>query len=571
MKVRTDDKQFIIECEVWENERVKTAPTRKWEPKLRKWLLPIVRPNCLWLVTECHASEIDPHAFDAANKVLSQKKKVATIPAWYKFKREPRPHQLEAINKFYSLNECAAFMEMRTGKTKVAIDLASIWAMEGKINAVIIVVDSAYKVVWPDEFAKDCPIEHHIHIVEAGKYDALSSFTTNTELPGLKVLVTATEGYSQGHLHKHVDMFAMAHKCMTIVDESESIKNHQSIRTKKITNVGGYSQKRMILTGTEITQGIEDLYGQFAYLNWAIIGMKNYYAFRARYCVMGGFQGKKIVSYRQVPQLLGLLEPYVYQCNMADVNDDMPEAIHEHCVVEPTPTQKRMFEELGDPYQMATYQGDRMLEPETVLERMTRYQQIAAGIFPYDISDEDKLDQVATYGKVKNKHGVEYITGKNPKIDQLIEVIHKVRDRKIIVWCRFVPEIAAVVQELEHRFGPESVCEYHGGNVDTRTDEYHRFQEDESARFFVTNKSGARALELAAASCHIFLTRSFSYSDNKQAEFRTNSSEQKAKSVLYYDIIMDTDVDKQVHEAYARKMSMADYVKEHWKQAKSRS
>ncbi len=499
MQVTVDSTQFIITCEVWENDRVKEAPERKWDGKTKTWLLPFTKPNAMWIVTECHASEIDTLAFDAANKIIIKINHNHQFPAWYRFKRDPRSHQKEALHKFYPLKENAGFMEMRTGKTKVAIDMAACRAMEGKINAVIVVVDSAYKVVWPDEFLKDCPIAYNLHVVEAGQYKAMSDFTVDTETEGLKVLVTATEGYSQGHLHKYVETFALSHKCMMIIDESESIKNHNSIRTEKITQIGGFCDYRMILTGTEITQGVEDLYSQFNFLNWSIIGMKNYYAFRARYCIMGGFKNKKIVSYRRVPQLLGLLEPYVYECKLEDVND-APESIYESCMVEPTKEQKRMFDELGDPYMMATYQDDHVLEVETVLERMTRYQQIAAGIFPYDISDEEKMEQIRDWGKVKQKHKTTYIVGKNPKIDQLVDVIGKIhKNRKIIVWCRFIPEIAAVVERLKSEFGDESVAEYHGGNKDTRIDEYHAFQSKPEVRFFVTNKSGTRALELAAA------------------------------------------------------------------------
>lgn len=541
--------EFTVQCPVFDNERVKKAPERRWDKKDRKWKLPATRSNAQYLAQTYSDSEKSDKAQAMIKELRKHKTPDIRFPSWFRFKNRPMKHQSIALDKFYGLKAWAAFMEMRTGKSFVAINIGAAHAMEGKINAFVVVVDSAYKVVWEDEFAEHCPIEYNLHIAEAGKYDALKRFTNDTDTPGLKVLVTGVEGYSQGNLYGHVQDFMLAHNCMMVVDESTSIKNATKIRSKRVIDLGGMAKIRAILTGTPITQGIEDLFAQFKFLDWKIIGMKSYFAFKNRYCIMGGFEGRNIVGYTNVGELMENVKPYVYQITADEVHDPL-DKVREKAQVEPTKEQKRMFDELGDPFQMMTYQGDNMLEVETVLERMTRYQQIASGLFPYwDEEDEE--------------YKVEPIQGKNPKIEAMIDVISKMRpETKVIIWATFQPEIRFIADALRETYGESSVCEYHGQNTETRSNEYQRFKTDESARFFVTNKSGSKSLELSAASAHIFVSRSFSYETNKQAEARTNSGKQESKNILYVDIIMNHKIDKMIHDAYARKQSMADYVRE---------
>lgn len=551
MKVAVDfDKnEFTVQCPVFDNERVKAAPERRWDKNSKKWRLPATRSNAQYLAQ----NYADMEKSDKARAMIKQLKQNTVpdikFPSWFRFKNKPMKHQNDALDQFYGLKAAAAFMEMRTGKSYVAINLGSVRAMEGEINAFVVVVDAAYKVVWEDEFKEHCPIEYNLLIAESGKYDKIDRFTRDTDTPGLKVLVTAVEGYSQGNLFKHVEKFMLAHNCMMTVDESTSIKNPGKIRSKRVCDLGGLAEYRLILTGTPITQGIEDLFGQFKFLDWKIIGMKSQFAFNNRYCVMGGFEGRNIVGYRNVVELMENIKPFVYQITADEVYDPL-EKIREKAHVEPTKEQKRMFDELGDPFQMSTIQGDNLLEVETVLERMTRYQQIASGLFPY----WDELDQC---------YKVEPIRGKNPKIEAMLDVISKMRpETKVIVWATFQPEIRFISEALASQYGADSVCEYHGQNVEVRGEEYQRFKTSPEARFFVTNKSGSKSLELSAASAHVFVSRSFSYETNKQAEARTNSGKQVSKGILYFDIVMNHKIDKMIHAAYARKQSMADYVRE---------
>ena len=57
----------------------------------------------------------------------------------YRFKTKPFQHQLDALNESWNKENWALFMEMGTGKTKVAIDNMAILYDKGKINSALII------------------------------------------------------------------------------------------------------------------------------------------------------------------------------------------------------------------------------------------------------------------------------------------------------------------------------------------------------------------------------------------------------------------------------------------------
>ena len=57
----------------------------------------------------------------------------------YKFKTKPFKHQKNALRDSWDKEYYALFMEMGTGKSKVAIDTMGILYTEGKINAALVI------------------------------------------------------------------------------------------------------------------------------------------------------------------------------------------------------------------------------------------------------------------------------------------------------------------------------------------------------------------------------------------------------------------------------------------------
>lgn len=475
------------------------------------------------------------------------------------FKSPPMGHQLVALRKAWPHREFAFFHEMGTGKSYEAINLAAARFQAGQINGLVIICDTPIKNVWytgdgtwydedgklqGSEIEKWCPVDYSCWVFESGDQ---ASIWMREKRDELKILVVGVESLSidNGRSMQAIEYFQRFHDFMAVVDESTSIKNWKAKRTKNVYKIGGWADYRLILTGTPITQGMEDLYGQFNFLNTAIIGCKNYYVFRNRYCVMGGFQGKQILGYQFTDHLLDKVRPYVDYVTKEECMD-LPEQIYpEPISVKPTDQQKAAIKQLQSSW--AAEDDGKEITISTVLERTLRYQQIIGGTFPFEESGE---------------YDTKPISGKNPKLIALMDYIAHIPDTaKVIIWARFVPEIRYIIAALIEEYGEEAVVSFYGADDDVqRKNNNRKFQEDPQCRFIVSNQVvGGKGQTWTAATYNVYYSNTFSYQDRYQSESRSHRKGQE-HHVTYQDIEMALPYDRMILKAIRRKKDLAEVV-----------
>ncbi len=557
MRLLKEGNAFIFKCEFWENHLAKAIPDRKWVVKNKQWEAPVTLANAKYFYDVVDSSDIEPEAMKKINELLDGDKNRLPFPSWYKFKNSPMKCQREALNKSFVKEAFAYIMDMGTGKSFTAINFAAAKAMMGEINGMLIVCDTGIKPVWMKEFEEHCPIDYDIFIMESGAAKNAEKWINKTS-DRLKVLVVGVESLSTGPYAKQIaNLFVLKHATYMTIDESSSIKNPSTKRTKICWELGGLCKYRSILNGTPVDEGVENLFSQFRFLDWSIIGVKNYTVFKNRYCVMGGFEGRKIVGYNNLKDLFKRIEPYVYTVKITDV-EDMPKRLYEEVIVEPTSEQKKILNDMASKMMTAS-QDDRVIEVETVLERMTRYQQVTGGYFPYDLTPEE----LSMARKSDPKHGITKIAGKNPKMDALIEQVEKLDSkRKFIIWARFSREREDIVKWFEKNRPGTYVHLGAGLSSQEKYDMMEKFQTDPQVTAFITSQQiGSKGLTLTAATVAFYYSNSFSYTQREQSERRPWRKGQK-HPCLYVNLTMNHKIDKQINKALRDKKSIADFVME---------
>ena len=475
---------------------------------------------------------------------------------------QPMAHQLDAMKSAWGVKNFALFAEMGVGKTFIAINLAVARHRAGQINALIVVCPTAIKPVWKAEMELHCGVDYDLHVLTAGK-DPLPWIGESS--PKLRVLIVGVEALSQGgsrtkggKLRVHADVGAYAavyrmartHRTMMAIDESSTIKNYKSIRTQRVIALGGECDYRLLMTGTPVTQGMEDLYGQFEFLHSGILGCKNFTVFKNRYMVMGGFKGKQCIGYQFEEDLYERIAPYTYQIKSSECLD-LPEQVYKTIPVEITSQQTSAIKSLLE--EMRATQGSKQLDTPTILEQRTRIQQIIGGNFPHITN--------AGSGE-KPIYETTPIKGKNPKLDALQEEIGTLDNRaKVVIFARFLPEVTAICEFLAKKFGNESLVRYTGQESEGQREEYYKmFSTDPEVRFFVTSQRvGGYGLNLTMANYEFFYSNSFSYQDRYQSEKRIHRKGQNDKCV-YVDLIATSKYDKQIMSAILRKKDLADII-----------
>lgn len=541
-----DGTNFTVQCSFVENDRAKAAPDRKWDKNRRLWVMPSVAAIARYIDREFTSNELTAPATRNINQLLaSDNPSDERFPSWFRFKNDPLPHQMECLNRAWGNSEFAMFMWMGRGKTFTVINWAAAAAMSGKINALVIVCPSGVKSVWPPELDKHCPIPADVFVMEAG-YHGMQRWITETDpVKPFKVLIVGIEALSQGSGVDWVERFMLSHRCMMAIDESSDIKNHKSKRTQRCWHLGGLALIRTIMTGTEVTEGIENLFSQYRFLDWQIIGHKSYFTFTARYCQYGGFENRQIVGYQNFKELMELISPYTYSIGK-DVKGLPPKIYLPPIKVKATDAQKKAFADLKE-YEY-TEVDDKELITETILERTMRYQQIAGGFFPFDNED--------------GSHGIIPIPGRNPKLEALMNLLDDTsRNQQVIIWAKFLPEVHVITEALRAKYGHDTVDVFIGGSTtDERIAKVARFQRGET-RFMVANKAMSKGQTLTAATLVIYYSNDFSYDTRIQSEERTHRHGQ-TNTVTYVDIIVDHPIELKILTAISRKKDMAELVKE---------
>jgi SNF2 family DNA or RNA helicase len=320
---------------------------------------------------------------------------------------------------------------------------------------------------------------------------------------------------------------------MTIIDESSKIKNHDVERTKKCWLLGEDSPFRLILTGTSVTQGIQDLFSQMFFVDPCAIGEVGFYSFRNKYCVMGGFENNKIVGYDRVEELMNKIRPFCDVVRKGDMKD-LPPKTYQVRRVRSTAAQIKACKELAK--EMSTELHGVEITIQNALEGLLRFQQISGGHMP----DGTPLPT-------------------NPKMEELIEVLDDF-DGKAIIWARYLPEIKAIRDRLEKKWPGSTLMLCGEVPPAERQPMVDLFQSDSGKRFFVSNQAtGGVGLTLTAATLSVYFSNTFSLEDRLQSEDRNHRIGQ-LNAVTYVDLISDLKVDSLVMAAIVNKKDLADYV-----------
>lgn len=188
--------------------------------------------------------------------------------------------------------------EMGCGKTLTAIAVAGAGYQQKRIGRVLIVAPTSVVAVWPKEFQDYAAFPYTIRTLLGTKQQRLKALADLERFPypHLKVAVI---NYESTWREEIFDALLDFDADLVIADESQRIKSHDAAQSKAMHQLGDKARYKLILSGTPVQNEAVDLWSQYRFLDPTIFGT-NFYAFRSRYCEMGGFNRKQIVRYRDL-------------------------------------------------------------------------------------------------------------------------------------------------------------------------------------------------------------------------------------------------------------------------------
>ena len=428
-------------------------------------------------------------------------------------------HQVPAVEKMMHTRVGALFMEMGTGKTRCAIEMVA--RRQQRIRKVIIFCPVSLKETWAAEIAKhtDCP-ETAVYVFD--------DKTNGSNLPRAYWYIIGIESMSAS------DRVALAaHQLITsetavTVDESDKIKGHNALRTLRITRYSEQARYRLILTGTPMSQGVQDLYAQMRFLSPKILGYNSFWSFAANHLEYSEKYPGLIVRAHNTAWLAAKIQPYVYQVTKEEAGLHLPNKLYDSRYF-------RLTHEQADAYEQAKWEilmSADEVDSYVIFQLFGALQQIVSGYWNRD-------------GRM--------IEFPHERITTLMDVVDALPDgEKVIIWCKFRYSIQQITQAMATAYGRSSVAQYYGDlNEQERSESLRHWRGN--GRFLVASMAtGGHGLTLNEAAYTIFYENEFKYAHRLQAEDRNHRIGQ-ARRPTYIDIVGRCGIEGRIMAALASK------------------
>lgn len=544
-----EDGKLTLRCRYEDREAAKSVLGYAWNKWEKCWQYP-VRPEVVnKLAATFPGLRVDKAVTIATAEIIEREAMVAQAKqaGWEDvkpvepmlLKTRPFQHQVAAYNIALQMPAAALLMEQGTGKSLAALAVAGRRFLKGEVKRLLIVAPSSVVPVWPREFDVHADFPFEIQALQgpvAKREEALLNWPPDPEL--LQVAVVNYEA-----TWRMIDALATWRPEMIICDESQRIKTPSARQSKAMHQLGRRAKYRLILTGTPITQGPLDFFSQYKFLDPSIFG-NSYYAFRARYAILGGYEKRQVVAYQNLPELVRKAHSVAFRVTKAEALD-LPEQIDQLRYCELEPKAMRLYWQLAK-QSIAELSEERVVTAANVLARLLRLSQVAGGFLG---DGEGGIEQVS-----KSKLSLLEET-----LDDLLEA-----GKKVVIFARFLPEMGAIERILLKKKVDYARI---AGDVSmaSRGEEVRRFQEDPGCRVFLAQiQTAGLGITLHAADTAIFYSLDYSFANYEQARARIHRIGQR-NACTYIHLVAKDTVDEKVLAALQSKKNVADEVVDGWR------
>lgn len=457
---------------------------------------------------------------------------------------KPFDHQKKAFKLSMTLDNIALLMEQGTGKSLVTVAASGQRYLNGEVKRLLVICPKKVVPVWPMEFKEyaDFPVTVQPLNEKYSTVKKAEIIKHWKDGEGLQVIVTNYQS-----VWRILDDLLKWKPQMVVLDESQNIKNHGSKQSKACHAFRRTADHRMILTGTPVTQAPTDFFSQYKFLQPSIFG-ESFVRFREEYCVMGGWEGKQIVGYKDLAKLAAKAHSIAFRVLKKDCLDlpDMLDEV-EYCYKDAC---AQAYKKMKD--EMVLLLEENEATAAIVITQMLRLQQITGGFLPV-VNKETQEKLVLSVGSEK-------LTLLKETLEDLLPL-----GKKVVIFARFRAEIDAISDLL-------SDLETHHVILDGRTKDagqvVETFQKNPQCMAIVAQiQAGGAGITLHAADTMIFYSMDFSYANYEQAKARIHRIGQK-NNCTYIHLVMEGTIDETILAAVQQKRNIADLVVDQMKNGK---
>jgi SNF2 family DNA or RNA helicase len=443
-------------------------------------------------------------------------------------------HQREAHDLLKPLTAAGLFMEMGTGKSLVALELLKTW----DTKRALIVCPKAVMQVWQSEFAKHTEGWRVVLLDAASVPKKLIQAQQALKNPnGRLALVVNYESLWRDPLGK---LFQENPPEVVIADEVHRIKSARGISSRYMARLAPKVRRRLGLTGTPLPHSPLDAYAQYRFLDPRIFGF-SYTRFKAKYALMGGFQGYQVLKFINLDDLHQKMYSIAYRVRAEDVLD-LPPVLEQTITFELSSKAQKIYDSLEKDL-MAEIGSDQVISVPSVLVKLLRLQQLTGG---WLTPDEAKRPERVDFGKA----------------EVLKDLLEDMGQEPVVIFARFLGDLDAIriacdsLNIIRRRLREPEItyCELSG-----RENTIDQFYKGKAQVIIAQIRAGSLGIDLTRARYCIFWSTGYSLGDLEQARKRVHRPGQ-TRPVTYYYLAAKKTVDEKIIAALEKRADLVKFI-----------
>ncbi len=449
------------------------------------------------------------------------------------------------MQKKQLINKGFGFLfEMGTGKTLTSIATMGAMYQMGAIEKVLIVAPTSVCPVWPKDIAEYANFRCKVGVLTGTKDHRLRELEAVKHYPlkGLKVAVINYESTWREGLFEALKEWEPD---LIIADESQRIKTHDAQQSKAMHQLGDIAKYKLILSGTPVQNNAIDIFSQYRFLDPTVFGM-NYYAFRGRYAIMGGFNQKQIIGYRDLDSLIKKEYSIAYRVTKEEALD-LPEQTFLTRNIPLEGKYKNLYQKIKRDSFAELENGGQVTAP-TVLTKLLRLQQFTGGF----IQPDDGLKPEFVFD------------GKLLALEDIIDDYVSGEGKKLVIFCRFRPEIDLITKLIQKKkIGMQAI--YGDIKIEDRGPIVDDFQKNPKTMIFLAQiDTAGLGITLTAADTCVYYSANFNYAAYSQSLARIHRIGQR-NTCTYIHLVVEHTIDSDIYKALERKEDLANTVVDDWR------
>lgn len=419
----------------------------------------------------------------------------------------------------YGLNGILAD-DMGLGKTLQMLSLIQKAKNEEGPMPSLIIAPTSVVFNWESEISKFTPELTILNLTGADRHDFFK------KIPKYDIILT-----SYALVRRDIELFRKFNFRIITLDESQNIKNYESITAKAVKRIE--SQHRFALSGTPIENRLTELWSIFDFLMPGFL--LDLSEFKYRFVTPITEKGDTSVENRLKKQIY----PFILRRMKRDVAKDLPEKIENIAFCEMTEDQEALYQEILDDTR------------ETLLREIQNngMKNSKMSIFAALL----RLRQICCHPKLIKQ---EAESGKFEHLKDMIEEITS-EGHRILLFSQFV-KMLDIIKDYFERAGIK--YEYLTGDTKDRKERIDRFNNDESVQVFLLSlKAGGTGLNLTGADYVIHYDPWWNPAVEDQATDRAYRIGQ-TKNVMVYRLITKNSVEEKIQKLKGKKRDLVDSV-----------